>query len=276
MGAQVGSLEEQVIAAFEGMRLALSTRHNYIRQAKHFVRYCQAYHGCTTLEGCRPYADEWLASRSHLSAFTQEFAATVLAKLYDCPRKDFIRFGGRNRENIKRSRGIRVRDRFFCEERHRDFVAFCRSTGLKRSELKALTGDQLRIEEGDTYIEMPGGGQPCNRKVPVIGEVGLVVAMMQAAGTGRVFRQVYTAADIQSYRADYAKALYRMHARDLETCKRTPFVGERHPSGHPYRDSVYNLHGAREGEWLDRQAMKLVTDALGLKHFRSFGENYLG
>ena len=269
------ALEQQVLEAFQGRDLAVHTINNYCRQAGYFVQYCQQYHQCTTLTECRPYADEWLMSRSHLSPYTQALDAVSLAKLYGGTSSDFYQAGGRDRDSITRSRKKSVRDRFFSEERNRDFVDFCRGTGLTRSELKALTGDQLRIEGCSVYIEMPSRGQNCTRKVPVIGNVDLIVRMMREAGTGRVFRKIFVAADIQSYRADYARAIYQMHARDFETCQTSPFTGNKHSSGRSYGNCVYWLRGSRQGQWLDKHAMKMATDTLGLKRFSSYAEHYL-
>ncbi|MBR7070422.1 MAG: hypothetical protein IKI30_08285 [Oxalobacter sp.] len=269
------SLDQQVRAVFEGMGLSGHTFNTYSTQANLFARYCHQQHRCTTLDQCRAYADEWLESRSHLSRYTQVLAVSALAKLYGESSADFVHPGRRSRDDIRRSRGRKVRDAFFSEERNPDFVDFCRGTGLTRSELESLTGDQLRIEGDQVYIEMPCRKGQCMRKVPVIGNVARIVEMMQAAGTGKVFKRIFVAADIQSYRADYARALYKMHARDLETCKKSPFTGNKHSSGQGYSDCVYWLRGSRKGEWLDKQAMKIATDALGLRHFKSFGENYL-
>ena len=139
----------------------------------------------------------------------------------------------------------------------------------------SLTGDQLRVEDGKAFIEMPCRRGQSTRRVPVIGNVGLIVKMMRAAGSGRVFGRVFTAADIQSYRVLAARALYAMHARDLETCQQSPFTGNVHSCGKGYSNCVYWLRGSRQGEWLDKQAMKVVTDALGLRHFKSFAQSYL-
>ena len=269
------ALEQQVLDIFQGMGLADHTINTYCRQAGHFVRYCRQHHQCTTLAQCRPYADEWLMSRSHLSDYTQALDAVSLARLYGGTSSDFHQPGRRRRDSIIRSRKKSVRDRFFSEEKNRDFVDFCRGTGLTRGELKGLKGDQLRIEGGNVYIEMPSDGEGCTRRVPVIGNVNLIVKMMRDAGTGRVFRRIFVAADIQSYRADYAWAIYRMHARDLKTCQESPFTGNLHSSGQGYSNCVYRLRGSRKGQWLDKQAMKMATDALGLRHFKSFAEHYL-
>lgn len=251
------------------------TVNTYCQQACHFVRYCREHHQCTGLAQCRPHADEWLASRSHLSRYTLILDATVLARLYGEPNTHFIRPGKPRHAPRSRSREKRSRDRFFSEERNQDFVAFCRGTGLTRSELNALTGDQLRKRGGNAYIRMPARRGEGIRKVPVIGDVERIVKMMRVAGKNKVFSRIFVAADIQGYRLEYARALYQMHARDYETCLKTPFKGDRHSSGKRYASSVYRLRGARQGEWLDRQAMQLVTDALGLRHFKSFAENYL-
>lgn len=228
-----------------------------------------------TLAQCRDHANAWLASRSHLSCFTQELDATVLAKLYGCERRQFVHSAGRRREDIKRSRTKCVRDRFFSEDKHRDFVAFCRGTGLKRAELKVLTGNQLRVTADGAYIEMPFSWKEGIRMVPIIGAVDGIVRMMQQAGVGRVFQKVYTGADIQSYRADYARALYAMHARDLKTCQQAPFPGEGNRLACSYRNSVYIPRGVGKGKWLDRLAMGIVTEALGLRNAMSFARSYL-
>ena len=269
------TLEQQVLAVFEGKDLAVHTLNTYRRQMGHFVRYCREHHQCTTLAECRPYADEWLKSRSHLSRYTQALDVASLARLYSTTSADFYQSGKRSRDDLIRSRGRKSRDRFFSETRNRDFVDFCRATGLTRSELKALTGDQLKIEGDNVFIEMPCDGENCIRKVPVIGNTDVVVKMMQAAGSGRVFKKIFSAADIQSYRVDYARSLYQMHARDLETCLKSPFTGNVHSSGRGYDNSVYWLRGSHQGEWLDKQAMKMATDALGLRHFKSFAQSYL-
>ncbi|MBS7327574.1 MAG: site-specific integrase, partial [Oxalobacter sp.] len=191
------SLEEQVIDIIEGKGLAVHTVNTYCRQLRFFVRYCREHHQCTTLEACRPFADEWLMSRSHLSSFTLALDAASLARLYDTTISDFQVPGKRRRADITRSRKKSTRDRFFSEARNSGFVDFCRGTGLTRRELKGLKGDQLRIEGGNVYIEMPARHHNCVRKVPVIGNVDLIVKMMQKAGTGKVFRKIFVAADIQ-------------------------------------------------------------------------------
>lgn len=53
----------------------------------------------------------------------------------------------RNRADIKRSRGDRVRDRHFSITNNDELIKFCKGTGLRRSELGALKGGDLLTKE---------------------------------------------------------------------------------------------------------------------------------
>ena len=100
-----------------------------------------------------------------------------------------------------------MRDKHFSEIRNADIVAFCRGTGLRRSELELVTGDRLYQENGKTFLRIDRGtkgGRP--RSVPVIGDVGRIRELCRSAGSGRVFPRVPGGMDVHSYRAEYATA----------------------------------------------------------------------
>ena len=118
----------------------------YQRHCIYFIRYCREKYGCKTLAQCRQYADEWLRLRideEKKSAYTIHLERAALCKLYGDTAADYISVPPRLRKNIVRSRRQAVRDAHFSEANHADFVEFCRSTGLRRAELRALTGDKL-------------------------------------------------------------------------------------------------------------------------------------
>ena len=109
-----------------------NTYRTYLKHGCYFVKWAKAKYGCKTLEQARPYVDEYLQSRSHLSAYTQKLDASALGKVYGCSTKEFVATETRHRADISRSRGEKVRDRNFSESRNKEFVDFCRSTGLRR------------------------------------------------------------------------------------------------------------------------------------------------
>ena len=95
-----------------------NTYQTYWKHTKYFIKYIQAQHPeCTTLKSARRYMNEWLQSRvdQGLSAWTIQVEAKALGKLYGIQPDDegYFTPPKRNRADIKRSRGDRVRDKHF-------------------------------------------------------------------------------------------------------------------------------------------------------------------
>lgn len=257
------------------------TYRSYMKHCNYFTAWCknQQYitdalgHKARTLEECRPYVDDWLKTRLHLSAYTQKLEASALAKLYGCSTKDFVKTATRNRSQITRSRGEKIRDVNFSEENHRDLVSFCRSTGLRRAELNALTGDKLIFKNDKPYIVVSSGSKGGRyREAPVIGEVELVIRLMRSAGNGKVFDKIPNGADIHSYRSDYATAIYRNHARPIQDI---PYDAVNRGTGRFYQSGVYNCRGDQKGVKLDKLAMLEATHALGHNRISVVAEHYI-
>ena len=173
-----------------------STYKSYLQQCCQFVRYCKDKHHCKNLADCRQYVKEWMESRKDLSAYTQKLSASALCKLYGESLEELEITTKRTvRSEITRSRGTAKRDAHFSEQKNADFVEFCCSTGLRRSEITKLRGDQLIERDGEYYICITGKGGRY-REAPVCGNVELVIRKMQAAGTGKVWKKVPSNADI--------------------------------------------------------------------------------
>lgn len=234
----------------------------YIKHCTYFANWAKKEHGCRTLSDARPYVDEWLQSRSDLSAFTQKLESAALAKLYNCHMEDFIQTNARERKNITRSRGEKVRDSHFSEEANKDLISFCKSTGLRRAELKALKGNTLVMNENGQYcIEVVSGskgGRP--RKSPIIGDIQAVVDRMQAAGDGPVWKVISTNADIHSYRSHYATTIYNSLARPRNEI--------------PVTDR-YCCRKDLQGTWYDKKAMLVASRALGHNRISVIAGHYL-
>lgn len=262
-----------------------STYNTYLKHACYFVEWCKKEHKAKTLEQCRPYVAEWMATRSSLSPYTQKLEASALAKVYGVTVSSLQEFREsghglgietprRSRAGITRSRGQKVRDAHFSEKNHAALLEFCRGTGLRRRELQLLTGDALEQDPDGHWVlhvtKGTKGGRP--RYAPIIGEpetVARIVERLQSAGTGRVWQKIPNGADIHSYRADYATALYLLHARPLDQIPK-----RRTPKGYLVQD-VYVFRGDRKGQKLDRAAMLITSNALGHGRISVIAENYL-
>lgn len=245
-----------------------------IKNANYFAKYCKETHDCKRLEECRPYINEWIQKQidKGLSASTQKTRANAVAKIYNCSTTDFIKTEVRHRRDITRSRGVKVRDKHFSETKNADLVSFCRSTGLRRAELKALTGDKLvyKAKEDKYYINVNSatkGGRP--RLAPIIGDVNKVIERMNNAGTGKVFEKVLQGADIHSYRADYTTSFYKEIARPIEelNCNLGVKGGN--------TGDAYVCRGELKGVIYDRKAMEIVSEALGHNRISVIASNYL-
>lgn len=240
-----------------------STYKTYMKHCNYFTDYCKVTHGCRTLEDCRSHADEWLQSQINrgLSAYTVKLEVSALAKLYNCQTSDFIATPGRYRDKITRSRETVKRDKNFSETKNEALVRFCKSTGLRRSELRALTGSDLRQYGDKFYISVTKGVKGGRERLaPVVGDVEHVVATMKQAGDGLVFSKVNSNADIHSYRSDYAVAVYKQHARDISQLR---------------REEIYFCRGDLKGVKYDRAAMLETSHALGHNRISVIAGHYL-
>ena len=245
---------------------SFNTYKAYKKHCSYFTSWVRAKYKCKTLAQARQYADEWLQMRidAGLSAYTIKLELAALCKLYGDTAADYISTPPRLRKNIKRSRGKVARDAHFSEARNAEFGEFCRSTGLRRSEIKALTGDKLeKGADGYWYInvnKMTKGGRP--RKVRIIGTndaIARIVERMQNAGNGRVFEKI-PSCDIHGYRSEFATAVYKQYARPVKSLP---------------PEERYCCRKDRKGVWYDRKALLETSRQLGHNRVCVVGEHYL-
>ena len=231
-----------------------STLDAYMQQCCDFVKFAKEQHGAKTLEECQSYINEFLQQSidQGKSSYTVKLQSSALAKLYGCSSRDFIPTPSRSRESITRSRGTAVRDAHFSEAKNKALVDFCCSTGLRRHELAALTGDCLRLDEhGNYHVWVASGKGGKSRLAPVVGsksEVQTVVDLCNKAGTSKVFPVVHNGADIHHYRAIYAERVYKSQARPVATLQSS---------------EKYHCRGSKKGIVYDRQALMATSRALG-------------
>lgn len=243
----------------------------YVREVSPLGRY-------TPLKDTLEYAKEYIAkenANTSKSAYTVKLERSALAKLYGVDAKALGEVRERSRSDITRSRqrtvvskktGKEILNRstragHFSEKRHPDEVAFARGTGMRRSEMESVRGDQLhRREDGSYFFKMEGyqckGGR--EREIPVIGNVERIKELCERAGTGKVWEKVPVAMDVHHYRSCYASDLYKVHER-----AEIP------------RNERFCCRGELKGVWYDKNAMKVVSEALGHSRISVIAEHYL-
>lgn len=293
---------------------SFNTYKSYWKHIKYFLKYVREnYPKCTTLKKAKKYVNEWLQQRADqgLSAWTVQLEAKALGKLYGISPDDenYFKPPKRNREDIKRSRGDRVRDQHFSKTNNDELIKFCRGTGLRRMELENLKGKDLvsreqieaeiaRIEAipedqrtaaltkrlgmlQDTrlfqegyfvYVRNGKGGR--ERLSPIIGKNAeqIIERIRETPAEEKVWQFVHQCADIHSYRAEYATAIYKAHARKIEEI---PYDKVNQGTGRRYQGDVYVCRKDEARKKLDRAAMLVCSKALGHNRVEVVANNYI-
>lgn len=240
------------------------TYHDYTKSCYNLADFCRKNFHCKTLEQCHEHVNDWLQYLidKGYSASTIAAYKCGVAKLYDESSTKYIATPTRHRADITRSRGPKVRDKHFSEKNHAEFVAFCKSCGLRPHELKNLLGkDLICNKKGNYFVYVNKGKGGKKRYARVIGDVENVKAVFASVGSEEhVFKKLPNGADIYGYRHDYAQALYEMYARPIETI--------------PEKEK-YRCRKDKHGIIYDRIAMKFASVRLGHNRIDVIALNYL-
>ena len=266
---------------------------------------------CTSIKKAKKYSKEWLDSLINytdkkgdgLSASTIQTRAKAINKLYNIHPGDLEYFDPpiRRRKDIKRSRVDVERDKHFSKKNNDEFIKFCRGVGSRRTALGKLNAEDLwsreemeqeikdsRIDDKDTYdmkdaletfpdqdyfihyIKDKGGR--C-RYAPVYGKNKyLIIERMINTHPGKkVWEYVSTNADIHSYRADYAVAIYKHYARNIEEIPKN----EKILVNGKWKSAIYVCRGDEAGKKLDRAALIKCSKALGHNRESVVAAHYL-
>lgn len=257
-----------------------STAKLYNRECQKFVEYVKEVSPqgrFTSLEDARAYAKDYIARENadmSKSAYTVKMERSALAKLYGINGKELGEVRDRARADITRSRertvisektGKEVKNQstragHFSEKNHAELVEFARSTGMRRSEMESVRGNQLFERDGKFYIHMEKGQCKGGRErdIPIIGNVERVREMMERANDNKVWNKVPSAMDVHHYRSEYASKLYRELARDIIP-----------------KNDRYCCRNDLKGVWYDKTAMREVSEALGHSRISVIAEHYL-
>lgn len=230
---------------------SIVTMQTYRRECIAFVEWAKKEYSCRFLDQCKTYVGQYLVNKidSGNSAWSVQTVRSALRKLYQNQNlANNVQIPIRRKDEIKRSRSEKPMDKKFSPERNRDLVDFCKATGLRRHELKALrvidvyyNGDRLQVD-----VHQGKGGRP--RSVPVLKQFeNRVMDIISSKNLeGQVFDRIPVRADIHGYRREYAASYYK----ELSGKEFNP------------KDK-------------DKDAMLLVSNALGHNRLDVITRNYL-
>ena len=293
---------------------SFNTYKSYWKHTKYFIKYIKENHPeCTTLKSAKKYVNEWLQARvdQGLSAWTVQLEAKAMGKLYGISPDDenYFKPPKRNREDIKRSRGDRLRDKHFSKTNNDELIKFCKGTGLRRAELGELRGKDLvtreqieaeitqlesrpaaeltpvdtkrlemlqdtRLFEGDYFTHIRNGKGGRERMSPIIGPntEQIVERIKNTPAEEKVWQHIHQSADIHGYRAEYATIIYKAKARAIEEI---PYDRVNRGTGRKYQSEVYTCRKDEAGRKLDKAAMLVCSKALGHNRIEVVANNYI-
>lgn len=262
------------------------TYKSYMKHLNYFADYCKGKYNCKTLDECFYHIGEWLNTRSNLSPYTIKLEVAAICKCYNLTSEDLhLAFDyvapKRTRQNITRSRNECIRDKHFSEENNKDFVTFCKCTGLRRSEIKSLKSDKLIFKNNQYYILVDSGSKGGRtRLAPLMcdtpEELEIVLRQFKKYNGNEVYKvwpKVPNGADIHSYRSVYATRCYLSQARSIEELEKCPKVKSK--GGRMVSEDLYIMRNDRAGTIFDKKAMLFASQCLGHNRIDVIGSHYL-
>ena len=244
-----------------------ATFETYKQQFRHFADWLDKAHPeAFTLEDARGFVDECLRHLIELerSAYSISTAKAAIAKVMGVEATQFIATPPRLRADIKRSRGVAERDKHISDKKEEELARFTSATGLRRKEMTMITAEDLFFENGQAYLNVTKGTKGGKSRVAkIVGkteeETKDIVKWIQSK-EGRLFNKLSSNYDNHYYRATYANRLYNQLKRDIDDI--------------PTQER-YVMRKERAGEVYDKQAMLLVSNALGHNRISVIAQSYL-
>ena len=198
------------------------------------------------------------------SAYSITTAKAALAKVFQTEATQFIATPPRERANIKRSRGVAVRDSNISNKTETKLALFSSAVGLRRKEMMSIESKDLFFKDGKAYLNVTKGTKGGKPRIVEIcgtseGETKTIVEWIQSR-EGKLFPKLNTNYDNHYYRAVYAQRLYDRYKREEKDI--------------PLKER-YIMRKDRAGEVYDKSAMKVVSENLGHNRISVIAQSYL-
>jgi len=132
----------------------------------------------------------------------------------------------------------------------------------------------LRCSDNGWYIHVRNGKGGRERLSPIIGKNAkqIIERIENTPAEEKVWQHIHNSADIHSYRSDYATAIYKAYARDIQDI---PFDKINRGTGNRYQSDVYVCRKDEAGKKLDKAAMLICSKALGHNRISVVADNYI-
>lgn len=139
--------------------------------------------------------------------------------------------------------------------------------------LEILRDTQL-FPEAQSFIHVRNGKGGRERLSPIVGKHAdqIVERIADTPAEEKVWQHIHTSADIHGYRAEYATAIYKAHARAIEDI---PYDKVNRGTGRRYQSEVYTCRKDEAGRKLDKAAMLVCSKALGHNRISVVADNYI-
>lgn len=252
----------------------------YKEHCERFAQWCIENKGISKnapLEKIEPYAKEYLETkeREGLSLYSLKAYKSALGKLYG-HEIEYKFKEQRTYDKIERSRHAAVRDKNFSEERNKDLVTIAKATGGRREDLATLTPDKFFSDRnGNMFVrfEQSKGGR--DRVAPVLPKYKEEVKtiLREKEPHSPIFERIHNAADIHSYRREYAKELYSFVKEDKE--KRQEYERQYPKREEPVKGEYYYSHSKEHPFKGSRDDVYIVSQALGHNRLEVTVNHYL-
>ena len=131
-----------------------------------------------------------------------------------------------------------------------------------------------RMFQGEYFTHVRNGKGGRERLSPIIGPnaAQIVQRIQETPGEEKVWQHVHQSADIHGYRAEYATAIYKAHARAIQDI---PYDRINRGTGRRYQSQVYTCRKDEAGRKLDKAAMLVCSKALGHNRISVVADNYI-
>ena len=111
------------------------------------------------------------------------------------------------------------------------------------------------------------------KSVPIGKNAGQIIERIaDTPAEEKVWQHIHNCADIHGYRAEYATAIYKAHARAIEEI---PYDRVNRGTGRRYQSEVYTCRKDEAGKKLDKAAMLICSKALGHNRISVVADNYI-
>ena len=138
--------------------------------------------------------------------------------------------------------------------------------------LEMFQDARLFPEEWFIHVRNGKGGR--ERLSPIISKNAeqIIERIADTPAEEKVWQHIHNCADIHGYRAEYATAIYKAHARAIEDI---PYDRVNRGTGRRYQSEVYICRKDEAGKKLDKAAMLICSKALGHNRISVVADNYI-